>query len=92
VAGEEKTPAASELVYAPEPSWKPAIAAFGLAALAVGVFAGWGWLAAGAALFALSVRAWVRDVADEMRRLPRRQRIVTAVLPATPMRRGPRSG
>ena len=64
-----------ELVYVPEPSWQPALIAFGLA----------GVVGAIVALFAL--RAWIRDARDDFNRLPRKQRIATAVLPAVPLQR-----
>ena len=35
------TPEASELVYVPEPSWLPAIAAFGLLGVLAGLFVWW---------------------------------------------------
>jgi len=81
-----RAPAATELVYVPEPSWTPAFVAFGLAGVLVGIFAGWVWMAAGAALGLLALRRWVRDVRDDLRHLPRRQDPTTATLPATPMR------
>ena len=37
------------------------------------------------ALFAL--RAWIRDARADYTRMPRHQRVATAVLPAVPMRR-----
>jgi hypothetical protein len=81
-----RAPAPTELVYVPEPSWTPALVAFGLAGVLVGIFAGWVWMAAGAILGLLALRKWIRDVADDLRRLPRRQDPTTATLPATPMR------
>ena len=78
--------APTELVYVPEPSWTPALIAFGLAGVLVGIYAGWVWIAAGAVLALLALRKWVRHVADDLRRLPRRQEPTTAPLPATPMR------
>ena len=60
--------------------------AFGLAGILVGIFAGWVWIAAGAALGLLALRRWVADIADDLHRLPRDQDLTTAPLPATPMR------
>ena len=34
----------------------------------------------------LALRKWIKDVADDLRRLPRHQDVTTAPLPATPMR------
>ena len=52
----------------------------------LGIFAGWVWAAAGGILGLLALRKWIGDVADDLRRLPRRQDVTTAPLPATPMR------
>ena len=81
-----RAPSPTELVYVPDPSWTPVFVAFGLAGVFVGLFAGWVWIVAGGALALLALRGWVRDVADDSRRLPRRQDQTTATLPATPMR------
>lgn len=81
-----RAPEPTELIYVPEPSWTPMFVAFGLAAVLVGIFAGWVWMAAGAVLGLLALRKWIGDVADDLRRLPRRQVVTTAALPATPMR------
>jgi hypothetical protein len=85
-----RAPAPTELVYVPEPSWTPVFVAAGLAFLVVGIFAGPFWVIAGAVLGLLALRSWVRDVRDDLARLPRRQRLTTATLPATPMRRSAR--
>ncbi len=90
MAANERPPEPTELVYVPEPSWAPAFAAFGLAGILVGLFAGWVWIAAGAVLITASLRSWSRDVAGDLRRLPRRQRLTSATLPVTPMRRSAR--
>jgi len=81
-----RAPGPSELVYPPERSWTPLFVAFGLAGVLVGLFAGWVWIVAGAALGLLALRSWISDVADDLRRLPRRQDPTTATLPPTPMR------
>ena len=85
--GNGRAPQPTELVYVPEPSWAPVFVAFGLAGVLVGIFAGWFWAAAGAVLALLALRAWISGVGDDLRRLPRRQQLTTATLPATPMRR-----
>lgn len=81
-----RAPAPTELVYVPDASWTPVFVAFGIAGVLVGLFAGWVWIVAGAVLGLLALRKWVRDVGDDRRRLPRRQDVTSAPLPATPMR------
>jgi hypothetical protein len=85
-----RAPEPTELIYEPGSSWAPVFVAFGLAGVLVGIFAGWSWIVAGAVLGLLALRSWIRDVADDLRRLPRRQQPTTARLPATPMRAGRR--
>jgi hypothetical protein len=87
VARGNNTPEPLELVYLPEPSWKPVFAAVGITGIIVGVVVGMAPIVGGAILLALALRGWIADTADELRRLPRRQRVATAVLPATPLRR-----
>jgi hypothetical protein len=77
----------TELVYLPEPSWVPAIAAIALTMVAVGLFVGWVVSVIGALIFLPALRAWVGRTRESFSRLPRRQRPVTAVLPAAPPRR-----
>jgi hypothetical protein len=80
-------PEPQELVYAPGPSWTPVLVAVGLAGLLVGLFAGVPYAIAGAVLGLLALRAWVKGTGYEIGRLPRSQRISTAVLPPIPLRR-----
>jgi hypothetical protein len=77
----------TELVYLPEPSWVPAIAAVGLAMVIVGLFVGWVVSVIGALIFLPALRSWIGRTRESFSRLPRRQRPVTAVLPAAPPRR-----
>ncbi len=86
MAATERPPDPTELVYVPGSSWTPAFVAFGLAGILVGLFAGWVWIVAGAALMLLALRRWIHDVSSDLSRLPRRQQPTTAPLPATPMR------
>ena len=79
-------PEATELIYVPRPSWAPVLMAAGLAGVATGLFAGWPYAVAGAALVLGSLRSWLRSSADEISRLPREQRLTSAVLPAVPLR------
>ena len=85
-----RAPDPTELVYVPDSSWTPVLVAWGIAGLLVGIFAGWVWSIAGGILALLALVVWIRYVRDDVRRLPRRQHLTTATLPATPMRR-PRS-
>jgi hypothetical protein len=78
----------SELVYVPKPSWAPVLAATGLAVVAIGLFAGWVYSIAGAIIALAALWGWIRSTGSEIGRLPREQRVSTAVLPAVPLRRG----
>jgi hypothetical protein len=80
-------PPPSELVYVPSSSWLPVLVAAGLAGLLIGLFAGWPYALAGAVVLLVSVWAWLRDAGDQLGRLPRRQSVTSAVLPAVPLRR-----
>ena len=78
---QSQIPEPTELVYVPAPSWAPAFTALGLAGVAIGAFAGWVIsLAGGVALLAAAIQ-WYRDYADQASRLPRRQRVTSAVIP-----------
>jgi hypothetical protein len=79
-------PEPSELIYVPGPSWLPVLAAAGLAGVLIGLSAGWPYAVAGAILLLGSLRTWIRETADDIRRLPRQQRLSAAVLPAAPLR------
>jgi hypothetical protein len=86
MSDDRQPPEPSELVYVPGPSWLPVLAAAGLAGLLVGLFAGLPYAVAGAILLLAALRAWVRKAGDDVARLPREQRLSTAVLPAVPLR------
>ena len=92
MAANGRAPEPTELLYEPESSWAPLFVAAGLAGILVGLFAGWVWIAVGAVLALIALRGWVAGIADDLRRLPRRQRLTTATLPATPMRTARRRG
>ncbi len=83
-------PQPSELVYVPAPSWLPVLAASGFAGVLVGLFAGVPYTVAGAVVLLASLWAWLRDTGDQVARLPRQQRLTSAVLPAVPLRRDER--
>jgi hypothetical protein len=80
-------PEPTELVYVPRPSWVPVLFAAGLAGVFVGLFAGLPFSIAGAIVLLASLRAWTKQTGAEISRLPRHQRLTTAVLPPTPLRR-----
>jgi hypothetical protein len=75
----------TELVYAPAPSWAPLLAAAGLAVVAIGLFAGWVYSAIGGIIAIAALWFWIRSIAVDIERLPRQQRVSTAVLPAVPL-------
>jgi O-antigen ligase len=83
---ERRAPEPTELVYLPKPSWAPAFTAVGLAVLFVGLFKGWVLIVVGAVILLAALRVWVRDAADTIGRLPRHQRLTSAVIPAAPLR------
>jgi hypothetical protein len=77
----------TELIYLPEPSWHPALIAAGLAAVLASIFTWWPYGVVGAVVALLALRAWIRDARQDFGRLPRRQRITTAVIPAVPLKK-----
>lgn len=89
-------PAPTELVYLPKPSWGPAFFAAGLALLIGGFYLGefmlpgWFWSLVGAVFILAAVRSMVAIAVRDFFRLPRRQRVRGAVLPAASMRSGKR--
>ncbi len=80
-------PEPGELVYAPRPSWAPAILAFALALAVCGIFAegfmvrGWIYSIIGLVVALLALRSIVREAGRDYFRLPRKQRAQRAVLP-----------
>lgn len=77
----------TELVYIPEPSWYPALAAFGLAGILAGIFVWFPYGIIGAVVAVVAVVRMFRGGVGEVERMPRRQRLTTAVLPAVPPRK-----
>ena len=75
-------PQATELVYVPEPSWDPALLALGLGLVLAGVFVWWPYGAIGAVIAIVSIVRMLSSTEDSVERLPRRQKLTTAVLPA----------
>lgn len=82
-----RVPQPTELVYVPSPSWAPVLAGAGLAIVGIGLFAGWVYAAAGGVIALGAFWGWIRGAARDIGRLPREQRVSTAVLPAVPLRR-----
>ena len=82
-----QTPEATELVYVPSPSWRPALAALGLAGVLAGIFVWWPYGVIGAVIALYTLAGMLRGTAAEVDRLPRRQKLTTAVLPAVPPRK-----
>ena len=85
-------PSPSELVYLPKPSWAPAFFAAGIALLVGGLFMGefmlpgWFYVILGALVAVFALRAMISIAVRDFYRLPRRQRIRGAVLPAATVR------
>jgi hypothetical protein len=77
----------SELVYVPNPSWAPVLTGAGIAVVAIGLFAGLVYAIVGAIIALAALWGWIRSTGSEIGRLPREQRLSTAVLPAVPLRR-----
>jgi hypothetical protein len=74
-------PEPTESIYLPRPSVYPALVAFGLAAVVVGLFSWWPYSVSGGAIALVSLVAWLRTNRDEIARMPRRQRTDTAPIP-----------
>ena len=81
-----RIPEATELVYVPEPSWVPSVIGVGLAALVMGLFAGLVWAIVGAVVLIVAFVVWVRQLGQEVSRMPRSQRVSSAVIPPIPPR------
>jgi hypothetical protein len=84
--GQDGLPEPTELIYVPDPSWKPVFVAVGLAFVLGGIFMGWVLIVGGAILALLALWAWIADIRGDLARYPRRQRVTSAVIPATPLR------
>lgn len=94
---QERVPQATELIYSPRPSWGPLFFAFGGALLVCGTFAqgfivrGWVYMIIGGIVCLAGLRSMIAAAARDFFRLPRRQRVRGAVLPAASLR-SPRRG
>jgi hypothetical protein len=74
-------PEPTESIYLPRASVYPALLAFGLAAVVVGLFAWWPYSVIGAFIALFSLVGWLRANRAEISRMPRRQRTDTAPIP-----------
>jgi hypothetical protein len=71
----------TEVIYTARPSVHPALLAFGLAALIVGLFAWWPYSVIGGVIALFSLIGWLRANRAEIARMPRHQRTDTAPIP-----------
>ncbi len=85
--GERRNGGPTELVYLPESSWQPALIAAGIAGVLASLFTWWPYGVVGAVVALVGAWAWVRDSRRDFARLPRRQRLTSAVIPAVPLKR-----
>jgi hypothetical protein len=74
-------PEPTESIYLPRPSVFPALFAFGLAAVIVGLYAWWPYSVIGAFIALGSLIGWLRANREEIARMPRHQRTDTAPIP-----------
>jgi hypothetical protein len=76
-----------ELVYVPSGSWYPALIAFGLAAVIGSLFTWWPYGVIGALVALFALFGWIREAREGFVRMPRRQRLTAAVIPAETLKR-----
>jgi hypothetical protein len=94
---EQEVPQPTERIYMPRPSWAPLFFAFGLALAIAGIYAqgwivrGWVYSIVGLIFVLAALVSMVRGAGRDFYRLPRRQRVRGAVLPAASLR-PPRRG
>jgi hypothetical protein len=81
------TPEATELIYLPEPSWGPALFALGLAGVGAGIFVWFPYGVIGAVIALVAFKRMLDAARRTSERLPREQKLTTAVLPAVPPKR-----
>ncbi len=77
----------TELVYLPESSWQPALIAAGLAGVIASLFTWWPYGVVGAVVALVAVWGWIRDSRRDYSRLPLKQRLTSAVIPAVPLKK-----
>jgi hypothetical protein len=71
----------TEVIYLPRPSVAPALFAFGMAALVVGLYAWWPYSVIGGVIAFFSLISWLRTNRAEIARMPRQQHTDTAPIP-----------
>ena len=74
-------PEPTESIYLPRPTVHPALVAFGLAALVVGLYSWWPYAVIGGAIALVSLIGWLRRNKREISRMPRHQHTDTAPIP-----------
>ena len=74
-------PKPTEAIYLSRPSVFPALLAFGLAAVFVGLFAWWPYAVIGGVIALISLIGWLRVNRDDIARMPRQQHTDTAPIP-----------
>jgi hypothetical protein len=60
----------TEEVHLPDPSYLPAVLAFGLSIAVIGVIMSWVVVAIGAIIFLVALVRWIRQTREEMAELP----------------------
>ena len=60
----------TEEVHLPEPSYLPAVLAFGLSIAVIGVIMSWVVVAIGVVIFLVALIRWIRQTREEMAELP----------------------
>ena len=94
---EREIPQPTEQIYLPRPSWGPAFLAFGAALALCGIFAngfivrGWVYSLIGLFVVVVALIGITGATTRNFARLPRRQRVRGAVIPAAPLRSSKRS-
>jgi hypothetical protein len=63
-------PPATEQVHLPEPSYLPALVAFGISIAIIGVIMSWIVVAIGAVIFLAALFRWIGQAREEMSQLP----------------------
>ena len=63
-------PPATEEVHLPEPSYLPAVVAFGVTIAIVGVIKSWIIVAIGVVILLVALTRWIRQTREEMSELP----------------------
>ena len=74
-------PKPTESIYLPRATIFPALFAFGLAAVIVGLYAWWPYSVIGAFIALGALIGWLRANRNEIARMPRRQQTDTAPIP-----------